>query len=145
MPEHLQVAVLLGAFAGLRVSEAVALRTEDVDFTRGVVFPRVQWALGRGWLAPLKTKGSSTPLPIPRELTLMLSASVQQFPGATLVTNAGGKPEGSWIVDCVVDKVELHFHSWRHHLATLLIDSGCDVKTVQARMRHGLAKTTLDV
>lgn len=34
MPEHLQVAVLLGAFAGLRVSEAVALRMEDVDFTR---------------------------------------------------------------------------------------------------------------
>jgi hypothetical protein len=33
----------------------------------------------------------------------------------------------------------------RHHLASLLIDSGCDVKTVQARMRHSSAKTTLDV
>ena len=42
VPEHLRVAVLLGAFAGLRVSEAVALRIEDVDFTRGVVFPKVQ-------------------------------------------------------------------------------------------------------
>jgi lysozyme family protein len=31
----------------------------------------------------------------------------------------------------------------RHHLASLLIDSGCDVKT--ARMRHQSAKTTLDV
>lgn len=39
MPEHLQVAVLLGAFAGLRVSEAVALRIEDVDFTRGRCVP----------------------------------------------------------------------------------------------------------
>src|ERR1700722_3359408 len=28
---------------------------------------------------------------------------------------------------------------------SLLIDSGCDVKTVQARMRHSSAKTTLDV
>jgi integrase len=44
MPEHLRVAVLLGAFAGLRVSEAVALRTEDVDFIRGVVQPKVHWA-----------------------------------------------------------------------------------------------------
>ena len=40
---------------------------------------------------------------------------------------------------------QLHFHCRRHHLASLLIDSGCDVKTVQARMRHSSAKTTLDV
>ena len=53
MPEHLRVAVLLGAFAGLRVSDAVALRIEDVDFTRGVVFPKVHWSRGQGWLAPL--------------------------------------------------------------------------------------------
>ncbi|MBV8291882.1 MAG: site-specific integrase [Mycobacterium sp.] len=149
MPEHLQVAVLLGAFAGLRVSEAVALRTEDVDFTRGVVFPKVQWSQDKGWSAPLKTKGSSAPVPIPRELTLMLSASVQQFPGPTLVTDRSGKPVGPWIVDRAVDKVrqvdELHFHCLRHHLASLLIGSGCDVKTVQARMRHSSAKTTLDV
>jgi integrase len=39
----------------------------------------------------------------------------------------------------------LHFHCLRHHPATLLITSGCDVKTVQNRMRHGSAKTTLDV
>lgn len=149
MPGHLQVAVLLGAFAGLRVSEAVALRIEDVDFTRGVVFPKVQWSQDQGWSAPLKTKGSSAPVPIPRELTLMLSASVQQFPGPTLVTNGRGKPVGPWVVDRAVDRVrqvdELHFHCLRHHLASLLIDSGCDVKTVQARMRHGSAKTTLDV
>jgi integrase len=149
MPEHLQVAILLGAFAGLRVSEAVALRIEDVDFTRGVVFPKVQWSQGQGWSAPLKTKGSSAPVPIPRELTLMLSSSVQQFVGPTLVTNGRGKPVGPWIVDRAVDKVrqvdELHFHCLRHHLASLLIGSGCDVKTVQARMRHSSARTTLDV
>jgi integrase len=33
----------------------------------------------------------------------------------------------------------------RHHLATLLIDNGRDVKTVQACRRHSSAKTTLDV
>jgi integrase len=42
-------------------------------------------------------------------------------------------------------KVEgLHFHCLRHYLASLLIEDGCDVKTVQARMRHSSAKTTLD-
>jgi site-specific recombinase XerC len=151
MPEHLRVAVLLGAFAGLRVSEAVALRIEDVDFMQGIVHPRIQWTAGDP-AAPLKTKGSSAPIPIPRELTLMLSASVVQFPGATLVTNGRGKTVGPWIVDRAVALVRddlkidgLEFHCGRHYLASVLIAEGCDVKTVQARLRHASAKTTLDV
>lgn len=36
------------------------------------------------------------------------------------------------------------FHDRRHYLASLLISSGADIKTVQARMRHALASTTLD-
>ena len=45
MPEHLQAAILLGAFAGLRVSEACGLRVDDVDFSRGCGVPRpaVRW------------------------------------------------------------------------------------------------------
>ena len=40
VPDHLRVAVLLGAFAGLRVAEVSALRVTDVDFIRGVVHPK---------------------------------------------------------------------------------------------------------
>jgi integrase len=36
------------------------------------------------------------------------------------------------------------FHDLRHYLASLLITSGADIKTVQARMRHATARTTLD-
>lgn len=43
MPAHLRVACPLGAFAGLRVAEAAALRVSDVDFIRGVVTPVQQW------------------------------------------------------------------------------------------------------
>jgi integrase len=32
----------------------------------------------------------------------------------------------------------------RHYFASLLIASGADIKTVQARMRHALATTTLN-
>lgn len=35
------------------------------------------------------------------------------------------------------------FHDLRHYFASLLIASGADVKTVQARLRHASAKTTL--
>jgi integrase len=40
---------------------------------------------------------------------------------------------------------EFSYHDLRHYLASLLIASGADIKTVQARMRHASAKTTLDV
>ena len=50
VPDHLRVAVLLGAFAGLRVAEVAALRVSDVDFIRGVVHPKQQWPAN-----PLKT------------------------------------------------------------------------------------------
>jgi integrase len=36
------------------------------------------------------------------------------------------------------------YHDLRHYFASLLIASGTDVKTVQARLRHASAKTTLD-
>lgn len=36
------------------------------------------------------------------------------------------------------------YHDLRHYFASLLIGEGADVKTVQARLRHGSAKTTLD-
>jgi integrase len=60
MPEHLRPAVLLGAFAGLRVAEACGLRVSDVDFMRGVVAPEVQYPAD-----PLKSETSGTPVPIP--------------------------------------------------------------------------------
>ncbi len=36
------------------------------------------------------------------------------------------------------------YHDLRHCFASLLIASGADVKTIQARLRHASAKTTLD-
>lgn len=55
MPEHVRVAMLLGAFAGLRVTEAVALRIADVDFTRAVVSRRCSG--GRVILLPSSKRG----------------------------------------------------------------------------------------
>nr|WP_213572463.1 site-specific integrase [Rhodococcus sp. USK13] len=150
-PEHFRVAILLGAFAGLRIAEAAALRVGDVDFIRGVVHPQRQWPD-----KPLKTRGSDAPIPIPRELSLMLSASVQRWPHEQMVTNGFGKPGAPWLIERALRDVkdsgdaldlpeEFSYHDLRHYLASLLISSGADIKTVQARMRHASAKTTLDV
>jgi integrase len=149
VPDHLKVAVLLGAFAGLRVAEVAGLRVADVDFIRGVVHPKRQWPD-----KPLKTDGSDQPIPIPRDLALLLSASVQKYPSEMMVTNGHGTDQcGPWLIERAIrdvrDQIEglpegFSFHDLRHYLASLLIASGADIKTVQARMRHASARTTLD-
>ncbi|WP_194819324.1 site-specific integrase [Nocardia sp. XZ_19_385] len=148
MPKHLQSAILLGAFAGLRISEAAGLRVTDVDFIRGVVHPKQQWPA-----RDLKTPGSDAPVPIARELALMLSAAVQSWPGKNVVTDEFGKPVPPWQIDRALRAVrpkidglpeEFTFQDLRHYLASLLIANGANIKVVQARMRHANAKTTLD-
>ncbi|MBN7458325.1 tyrosine-type recombinase/integrase [Mycobacteroides abscessus] len=149
MPEHLRVAVLLGAFVGLRVAEAAALRVDDVDFIRGVVNPAQQWPD-----KPLKTDGSATPVPIPQDLALLLAASVKRWPSPMMVTRAGESPTAPpWVIEREIRRARaavaglpemFSFHDLRHYLASLLIASGADIKTVQARMRHASARTTLD-
>ena len=95
MPEHLRAAVLLGAFAGLRLAEACGLRVADVDFMRGVVSPAVQYPA-----EPLKTETSQTPVPIPQSLALSCQLSCSWR--ATLLVNELGpqSPRGPSSVPC---------------------------------------------
>jgi integrase len=115
----------------------------------------------------LKTDGSDQPIPIPRDLALLLAASVQKYRSDVMVTRGsattrvGALAANGLGVDCapprsieramrdVRRKVDglpekFCFHDLRHYLASLLIASGADIKTVQARMRHASARTTLD-
>jgi len=71
VPDGIRPAILLGAHAGLRLAEVAALRPEDIDFMRGIVSPVIQWPA-----EPLKSDTSKTPIPIPNELALELSAAV---------------------------------------------------------------------
>jgi integrase len=52
-------------------------------------------------------------------------------------------------INKVRDKIEglpekFVFQDFRHYFASLLIGDGADIKTVQARLRHATASTTLD-
>lgn len=141
--------VSVGAHAGLRLAEAAALRPENVDFMRGVITSAIQWPA-----EPLKSDTSRTPIPTPNELTLELSAAVALGDGRTIVANEMGRPAGPWAIQRAMrdarDGIDglpegFRFHDLRHYFASLLIASGLDVKTVQARLRHASAKTTLDI
>lgn len=145
MPDHLRPAILLGAFAGLRISEACGLRVTDVDLMRGVVSPEEQW----GGL-PLKSECSRASIPIPQDLALDLAAYAS---GSTFITDELGQPVGPWVIERVLRATRgsvkglpagFRFHDLRHTYASLLIAQGLDVKTVQTRLRHASAMTTLN-
>jgi integrase len=142
---QLRAAILLGAFAGLRLAEACGLRVADVDFMRGIIRPEVQWPA-----EPLKTEISRTAVPIPQSMALELSAHVAKIGSASADLVLGASP---WALERAIraarKKVaglppDFRYHDLRHYFASLLIASGADVKTVQARLRHASAKTTLD-
>jgi integrase len=147
LPDRIRLAVLLGAFVGLRLGETCGLQVEDVDFIRGIVHPRVQYPA-----EPLKTKIPGRPSPL--SLAAELSAQVATYGRhVTLLTGADGGQLSPWAVERAMrtarKKVRdlptgFRYHDLRHFFASLLIASGADVKTVQARLRHASAKTTLD-
>lgn len=149
MPEGLQPAVLLAAFAGLRVAEAVSLRVSDVDFMRGVITPAIQYPG-----VPLKTEESRNPIPIPQDLCLELSVNPARWGSETLVTNEWGRTISPHRLEHCFRKARkavnglpegFRFHDLRHYFASLLISKGLDVKVVQKSLRHASAKTTLDI
>jgi len=148
-PARIRPAVLLGAFVGLRLAEACGLRPGDVDFMRGIVHPQVQYPAEE-----LKTKISRTPVPIPAALAAELSAHIAVYGHHhTLLTGRDGGQLSPWAIERAMrtarKKVQglpadFRYHDLRHYFLSLLIACRADVKTVQARLRHASAKTTLD-
>jgi integrase len=148
MPGRLRAAVLLGAFAGLRTAEVCGLRPSDVDLIAGMVHPQVQWPA-----EPLKTEVSCTAVPIPASMCEALLSHMAEYPAPTVLTGPDGGQLPPWALVRAVQTARakvpglpegFRHHDLRHYFASLLIASGCDIKTVQARLRHASAKTTLD-
>lgn len=145
--ERYRLAVLLGAFAGLRVGEVCGLRRGDVAFAEREIRPAVQYPA-----EPLKTEMSRTAIPIPDELVGVLPRPKDGGP-VTVFAHEDGAQVSTWAIErqmrAVREKVPglpegFRFHDLRHYYASLLISKGSDIKTVQHRLRHASAKTTLD-
>ncbi|EFV13589.1 hypothetical protein HMPREF9336_01566 [Segniliparus rugosus ATCC BAA-974] len=150
VPRRVKTAILLGAFVGLRISEACGALKTDMDFIKGVFHPVRQWPD-----EPLKTGMSTMDVPVSQEFVMLLSTTILPGDHTHLITDDYGKPVTPNTLERdirlaresgAVDLPETFtFQDLRHYNASYLIASGADIKTVQARLRHASAKTTLDV
>jgi integrase len=155
--------ILTQAGLGLRISELLALRVQDVDFLRREVHITEQLSLD-GRRVPLKTSNSRRVVPLPSVTSEVLARRIQMFPpgpGGLIFTpgpraefrsngfrNAGrpARANGTWSQSGVARMVYrpaavaaglpdgTSSHSLRHHYVSVLLDAGESVHAVAERI-----------
>jgi integrase len=152
------VMAFLAAVTGLRVSELLALKWEDVDFAAGEM--NLTRAIVCQHVGPLKTAASQKPVPMYAGLSALLLDwrgrcpynQEQDYVFASLA-KSGAQP--LWPSSAMSNHIRpaaklagilkhVRWHVFRHSFATLLKGNGEDVKTVQESLRHADSKVTLD-
>jgi integrase len=155
---------LLAAATGLRISECLGLQWHDVNFEQSQIHVRRTWTCGQ--VGVPKSKASHAPVP----LHPLLAEFMQAWKNATSFSQPGDwvfasfkcKGKQPRVANMLVEshlrpaavragvlvkdnKVRFGFHNLRHSLASFLVRSKTDPKTVQALLRHSDVKTTLQL
>jgi integrase len=153
---------ILVAATGIRISEAMGLKWEDIDYQNKQINLRRVW-VSDTIVEKMKTEDSEAPVP----LTDLLAQHLRDWQRETVYgrpsdwvfasTQKKGKaPRSSSVLTwdhlrpaAVAAGVKLKkgqrfgFHNFRHGLASWLVNQGTDVKTVQGLLRHANVSTTL--
>lgn len=150
---------LLDAATGLRVSELLALRWNDIDFNSLEI--RVTESIWHQVLGVCKTEGSARPVPMDsyiaedlqrwRKLSPYPMDSDWVFASPTMRGKQPYWPDNLMkrYIKPAARRVGINknigWHTFRHSFGTILKANGEDVKTVQELLRHANSRITLDV
>jgi integrase len=151
--------VLLDAATGLRVSELLALRWEDVNFkTLELSVTRSIWHQVVG---NCKTEASAKPVPLDNymaeDLLQWRRTSPYPMPHDWVFASPTMKGKQPYWPDNLMKRYirpvaqkagiqkRVGWHTFRHSFGTLLKANGEDIKTVQELLRHANSRITLEV
>ena len=159
LDEHFRVMVLLDASTGLRRSELLALKWEDIDFS-GLQID-VRRSIYRNAVGNCKTEASRKPVPIDSilasELLIWKQHCRYKQPSDWVFASPRSNGQYPYWPDTLLSRVirpaaarvgiQKHFgwHSFRHSFSTTLIANGENVKVVQELMRHSNCCCTLEI
>ncbi|MFI8664280.1 tyrosine-type recombinase/integrase [Rhodococcus qingshengii] len=151
--------IIVGAATGLRAGEISGVRIRSVDFLRKemTISEQSKTATSEFEWAPLKTPKSRRVLPLPQIAIDALAAELKENPCddrsmPVFRTRNGNMWSSSTLAGsfkalrkrCGLDDA-VTWHGLRHFYASSLIYSGASVKTVQERLGHSSAQTTLEI
>ena len=157
--EPCRTMAFLDATTGLRVSELLALKWDDIDFQHLEI--NVRRAIVYGVVGACKSKASRKPVPLDPFLAEILWKwrTITAYNQSEDWVFASPKTKGQkpyrpgmlirWHLRPAAEsagvKARIGWHTFRRTIATLLIANGEDVKTVQESLRHANSKITLDL
>lgn len=150
--------VLVLAYTGIRWGEAIALRVRDLDLERGRLHITENAVEVHGKIyvgTPKSHKGRL--VPVPRFLVEELSTATAGHPRDALVfpgrygeflrRTRAGEGSKSWFKTALNEAglPPMTTHDLRHTAASLAVQAGANVKTIQRMLGHTSAAMTLDV
>jgi len=153
LPEPLNIMVLLLGVYGLRISELLALKWEDIDETAQTI--SIVRKFTRGKLGEPKTDSSEAPLPLSqpiledlKEYKPRTNDSEWLFPSP----RTGGPRSSSMLLNKGLRPVaqelglgNVGFHTLRHACRSWLSSLGASMGTQKSLLRHANISTTMDV
>ena len=134
--DHLKPIVIVAVFTGMRKSEILNLRWEDIDFKRGIIYL-------------LFTKNNEKREVLMNDIVSKTLLSVERHKDSPYVfLSHTGKPYTNVrkSFDTALKKcgiIDFKFHDLRHTFASQLVMMGIDIKTVQELMGHKTIEMTL--
>ena len=136
--KHRCIAFLLYS-AGLRISELLALRWEDLDADRGVIYVR-----------HAKGKKDRVTLLSTMAFNLLLHYRDLQRPKVWVFEGPEGGPYSARSVNNILERAascagimkRVSAHTLRHSFATHMLEGGTDLRYIQTLLGHESSKTT---
>lgn len=151
LSEHVRVMVKLCVFLGMRISEVLALRWEDINFEKLEI--SICRSFVEGYIDATKSEESQTKLPIDNDIAAILKAwklYTAPIEGWVFGSAVTGRPfwAGTLQQDhlapaaAVLGIRNLGWHSFRHSYANWLRLAGASTVAQMILMRHADIETT---